>query len=113
MLLRHGHAEPAAAGDGVTEFTRPAPVAVALEPVIGAEVGADRLDGVADRELVVGEIEIHAGSSRSRLSGTSTGMSSSICAMPLPSGSLRNEAMPPPPRARSQRRLIAWMPGSS
>ncbi|MCY1227006.1 hypothetical protein D9M72_392620 [compost metagenome] len=33
--------------------------------------------------------------------------------MPLPSGSLRSEAMPPPPSACSQTKLKAWMPGTS
>src|SRR6185369_15338076 len=58
-LLRHGHAEPAAAGDGLAELLGPAPVAVARQPVVVAEVGAEGFDRVADRELVVGEIEIH------------------------------------------------------
>src|SRR5579862_5491736 len=109
MLPGHRHAEPPAAGYGVAEFAGPAPVAVALEPVIGAEVGAEGFDGIPDRQLVVGEIEIHAGRSCNRLAGTSAGMPSSICAMPMPGGS---EIMPPP-GARLQTRLIAWMPGGS
>ncbi len=44
--------------------------------------------------------------------GTSIGISSSICAMPLPSGSSRCEAGPPPSSASWSRKLIAPMPGS-
>ena len=44
---------------------------------------------------------------------TRTGIVNRICAMPLPSGSLRSDAMPPPPSACSQTKLMAWMPGTS
>ena len=47
VFLGHRHAEPAAARDGLAELAGPATVAVALEPVVGAEIGADGLDGVA------------------------------------------------------------------
>ena len=43
--------------------------------------------------------------------GTRTGMSSRICPMPLPSGSLRVEEGPPPPRASCITKFMASMPG--
>ena len=45
--------------------------------------------------------------------GTPTGMSSSICAMPLPSGSKRAEAGPPPASASCSMKFIASIPGSA
>ena len=44
--------------------------------------------------------------------GTATGMSSRICAMPLPSGSNRADAGPPPASASCSMKFIASMPGS-
>src|SRR5690606_7051313 len=46
-------------------------------------------------------------------SETGIGKSSSICANALPCGSMRSEAMPPPPRAFFSRKLKALKPGSS
>ena len=44
---------------------------------------------------------------------TSTGKSSSIWAKPLPCGSLRSEAMPPPPSTSCSTKFTARMPGTS
>ena len=48
-----------------------------------------------------------------RATGMRTGIARRICAMPLPSASLRRDFMPPPPSACSQTKLKAWMPGTS
>ena len=42
-----------------------------------------------------------------KLGGTATGIASSHCAMPLPSGSWRSDAIPPPPNACSHTKLKA------
>ena len=49
---------------------------------------------------------------RASSGGTAIGMSSSICAMPLPSGSRRIDAMPPPSRASCRTKLHACRPGT-
>ena len=45
--------------------------------------------------------------------GTFTGSARRICPMPLPSESLRSDAMPPPASACSHTKLNAAMPGNS
>ena len=57
--FRHADAEPAAGGQGAMQLVRKAAIAVALEPIVRAEAGADAGDGIAHRLLGRGEREIH------------------------------------------------------
>ena len=54
VLLRHGNAEPAIAGEGGVKVLRKAAFAVFFQPVSVIEGGADFLDGRADGALIVG-----------------------------------------------------------
>src|SRR5262245_44648882 len=70
----------------------------------GQVVGAGLIGGAAG--AIVGS------AAGSRQAGTLTGLSSSIWAKALASGSARSEATPPPPRAWRKRKLKPWMPGN-
>ena len=60
VFLRHRDAEPAAFRDRLMELVRKLAVAVACEPVLVVEAGAELRDRVAQLELIRGEGKIHA-----------------------------------------------------
>src|SRR5271165_1581893 len=81
--------------------------------VIGRLVGGD-LIGVEDvRRAVQGWNSVTGRTRDRRATGMRTGKARRICAMPLPSASLRRDLMPPPPSACSHTKLKAWTPGAS
>ena len=66
MLLRDADAEPAAIDEGLIEVFREAAFLVLLQPVIVAELGADRGDRVLYVLLGFAEAEIHSSFSLNR-----------------------------------------------
>ena len=63
IVFRHADAEPAIPCERLVQLGREAPVAVARQPVLVIEGRADARDGVAHRNLLVAQGEIHRGSS--------------------------------------------------
>ncbi len=59
VLLRDGHAEPAALGDGVVELLREFVRQVLLHPVVVVELACQLGDGLADQLLILGQLEAH------------------------------------------------------
>ena len=59
VFLRQRDAEPAAFRDRLMERVRKRAVAVACEPILVVEAGAELRDGVAQLELIRGEGKIH------------------------------------------------------
>ena len=53
IFLRHGDAEPAAFGDRLVEAMREHAIAVPLQPIVVAELVANRLNAVADGPGIV------------------------------------------------------------
>jgi hypothetical protein len=60
VFLGHGDAEPVALGHGGEERVGEGGGAVAFQPVVVAEAGAEAQDLLADLALRVGEGEVHA-----------------------------------------------------
>ncbi len=60
VLLRDGHAEPAAVGDGVVELPGELVVLVLLHPVVVVEPAAQLGHRLADQFLILGELETHS-----------------------------------------------------
>ena len=61
IILRHADAEPAIARERLVQLAREAPVAIARQPVLVVERRADPRDGVAQRNLLLVQREIHCG----------------------------------------------------
>ncbi len=59
VLLRDGHAEPAALGDGVVELLGEFVRLVLLHPVVVVELARQLGDGLADQLLILGQLETH------------------------------------------------------
>jgi hypothetical protein len=59
VLLGDGHAQPAAADDGVVELLGEFVLLVLLHPVLIVELPRQLCDGFADQLLILGQLEVH------------------------------------------------------
>ena len=59
VLLRDGHAEPAALGDGVVELLGEFVRLVLLHPVVVVELARQLGDGLTDQLLILGQLKAH------------------------------------------------------